>query len=168
MERFFTIGKIVNTQGLKGEVRIVPTTDNKDLFQSLDKLLIEKNSSQVTLLIEKVRFHKQFVIMKFKGIDDINEAEKYKDSVIKILENELVPLDENEYFVRDLYDLEVYTLENEFLCVLKDIILTGANDVYVIKKEGENDLLIPAIKQCIKKVDIENKTMLVELLEGLR
>ena len=118
--------------------------------------------------IENVRFHKQFVLLKLKGIDDMTAAETLKGTVVKITEDMAVPCEEDEYYIRDLYDMEVVTVEGENLGIISDVIFTGANDVYAVKNEEGKEILIPAIKDCIINVDVENNTMTVKLLEGLR
>lgn len=167
MENYFVIGKIVNTQGIKGEVRVIPTTDDINRFKLLDKVIVDKKNELVTIEIENVRFHKQFVLLKFKGIDDMTSAEKLKNFELKISSDEAIPCEEDEYYIRDLYGIKVFTEEGEDLGTLEDIIFTGANDVYLVKNQ-EGQVLIPAIKQCIINVDISEKTMIVRLLEGLR
>ncbi len=167
MEDYFEIGRIVNTQGIKGDVRVVPMTDDHTRFELLDFVYVQMRNELKKLHIEHVWYHKQFVILKFKEIGDMTEAEKYKNCLIKITPELALPLSENEFYIRDLLGLLVVTDEGEELGLLDDIIETGANDVYVVNTGGK-ELLIPAIKQCILKVDLENKKMTVKLLEGLR
>lgn len=167
MKNYFVIGKIVNTQGIKGEIRVIPTTDDINRFKLLKNITINRKDEILNFEIENVRFHKQFVLLKLKGIDDMTSAERLKNFEIKIPVEEAIPCNENEYYIRDLYDMEVFTEEDEFLGILEDIIFTGANDVYVIKN-NEKQILIPAIKQCILDVNVSKKTMIVKLLEGLR
>ncbi len=166
-KKYFEIGKIVNTQGVKGDVRVLPTTFNEKRFELLSEVeLVLKNGTR-TLEIEKVWYHKQFVILKLKGIDDMDAGEKLKNTIIRISAENALPLEENEYYIQDLYGMKVVTVDGEELGSLKDIIETGANDVYVVKN-SDTEILIPAIKQCIINVNINEKTMTVKLLEGLR
>lgn len=165
---YFTIGKIVNTQGIKGEVRVIPYTDNPERFKILDWVYVDKKGIITKYEIQNVRYHKQFVLLKFKGIDDMTSAERLKNSDLKIDEKDALPLEEDEYYIRDLYDMKVETQEGELLGEIKDIIFTGANDVYVVKNGEEKEILIPAIKKCILNVDVENRKMIVKLMEGLR
>ncbi len=169
MEDYFVIGKIVNTQGIRGDVRIVPQTDDITRFEKLKTVEIykekDKNSSRV-LTIGKVWYHKKFVVIKFKEIENMNEAEKIKDYLIKIDRKDAVPLDEDEFFIADLIGVKVITDEKEELGEIKDVITTGANDVYVIKTSGK-DILIPAIKQCVLNVDMSSRTMTIHLMKGL-
>lgn len=164
---YFVIGKIVNTQGIKGEMRVMPSTDDLDRFKLLETVFVQKKSGIEEYEVEGIRYHKQFVLLKLKGIDDMTNAEKLKGCDVKVTEDMAIPCEEDEYYIKDLYDMEVETDEGEKLGVISDIIFTGANDVYVVKGE-EKEILIPAIKQCILKVDVENKKMIVKLLEGLR
>ena len=165
---YFEIGKIVNTQGLKGELRVIPMTDDPKRFESLKTIEVFSKNQTKVYEIEQVRYHKQFVLLKLKGISDINDAEILRNSMIKIPQDMALPLEEDEYYIRDIYGLKVITNEGEDLGIIHDIIFTGANDVYIVKKENKKDLLIPAIKQCILNVDVSNKIMTVKLLEGLR
>lgn len=168
MENYFVIGNIVNTQGIKGEVRVMPSVDDIERFKLLDHVFVERRGNINEYEIENVRFHKQFVLLKFKGIDNMTDAEKLKGSLVKITEDMALPCDEDEYYIRDLYDMEVVTEDGEKLGVISDVIFTGANDVYAVKPDEGKEILIPAIKDCIINVDVENKIMTVRLLEGLR
>lgn len=168
MENYFVVGNIVNTQGIKGEIRVMPTVDDISRFKLLDHIFVDRKGSITRYDIEGVRFHKQFVLLKLKGIDDMTAAEKLKGTVAKITEDMAVPCGEDEYYIKDLYDMEVITREGESLGIITDVIFTGANDVYEVKDEKGNEILIPAIKDCILNVDVENKKMTVNLLEGLR
>ena len=165
MEQMFTIGKIVNTHGVKGEVRVLPSTDDVKRFGKLKEVKVE-NRTMTTYEIETVRYHKNFVLLKFKGIDTMNEAELLKNSLLKIDRKDALPLKKDEYYQCDLYGLRVVTDTGKDLGKLTDILMTGSNDVYVVRNE-EKEILIPAIKQCILKVDLEVGEMLVHLLEGL-
>lgn len=168
MENYFVVGNIVNTQGIKGEVRVMPTVDDVSRFELLDHIFVDRKGSIKEYEIENVRFHKQFVLLKLKGIDDMTTAETLKGTVVKITGDMAVPCEEDEYYIRDLYDMEVVTVEGEKLGIITDVIFTGANDVYAVKNDDGKEILIPAIKDCIINVDIENNTMTVKLLEGLR
>ena len=167
MDDCFIIGTIVNTQGIKGEVRVIPETFDIKRFELLEYVYVNKNSEIIKYEIEKIRYHKQFVLIKFKGIDDMTSAEKLKKCDIVIPKEMALPLEENEYYLKDLYYIDVITDIGENLGKIEDIIFTGANDVYVVRNE-EKEILIPAIKKCILNVDIKNKVMTVNLLEGLR
>lgn len=165
MENYFEIGKIVNTQGVRGEVRILPSTDDIKRFEKLKDITIYKNDKTQTLEIENIRYHKNFVICKFKNIDTMDDGEKLRNYVIRITDEQAIPLEEDEYFIRDLIGIEVFE-NNIKLGEIYDVILTGANDVYAVKTD-DKDILIPAIKQCILNIDMKNKKMEVKLLKGL-
>lgn len=167
-ENYFVIGDLVNTQGIKGEMRVVPCVDDPTRFELLDKVYIDKKGVITEYEVENIRYHKQFVLVKLKGINDMTAAEKLKGSLVKITEDMALPCEENEYYVRDLYDMNVVTDEGENLGIITDILFTGANDVYVITPEKGKDILIPAIEQVVLNVDVENKKMTIHLLEGLR
>lgn len=168
MEAMFTVGKIVNTHGVKGELKIMPSTDDPKRFSKLKEIYVYRKELKL-YDIESVRYHKNMVLIKLKGVDDMNAAELLKGATLKINRKDSLPLRKDEYYISDLYDLEVYTEEDgRFLGIIKDIIYTGSNDVYVIKnKETGKELLIPAIKQVVKSIDLEVGKMIVHLLEGL-
>ncbi len=168
MSEFFEIGKIVNTQGVRGDVRIVPTTDDIKRFKKLKEVtVVSPKKVEKTLNIEKVWFHKKFVIIKFEGVDDMNAGELLKNHTIIINRKDAIKLNKNEYFISDLYDMEVYE-DERFLGTITNIMFTGANDVYVVtNEETKKEILIPAIKQCILDVDVQDDKMLVKLLKGL-
>lgn len=168
MNDYFEIGKIVNTQGIKGDVRIIPMTDDIKRFELLKEVEIYTNKWTKTLTIERVWYHKQFVIIKFKEINSMTEGETLKESLIRIPSELALPLNEDEYYSRDLYDMSVVTENGENLGVITSIINTGANDVYEITNDKKETILIPAIKQCILNVNVQEKLMTVHLLEGLR
>ncbi len=165
---YFDIGQVVNTQGVRGEIKVIPYTDEPRRFSKLKEIVIYLNNNFYNYKIENVRYHKQFIILKLNGIDTMDLAHSLRGGVIKIPENLALPLGTDEYYIRDIYDLTVVTEDGENLGIIKDIIETGSNDVYVVKKENTKDLLIPAIKQCILNIDINSKTMTVKLLNGLR
>lgn len=171
MDDFFEIGVIAGTHGIKGVLKVFPTTDEPSRFELLKKVYVELGSEKQVFNISSVAYHKKFVLLKLKGIDDINEAEGYKGVRILIDEKDGLKLEDDEYFMRDLYDIDVYTVDNEYLGKINEIYKTGANDVYSVinpNAENKNALLIPAIKNCIIDVNIKDRKMIVKLLEGLR
>jgi len=169
MEQYFEIGKITGTHGIRGTMRVFPTTEDPSRFERLKEIIVEIRGKRETFHIQKVAFHKQFVLLTVKEITDINVAELYKNGRILIPDAMAIPLGEDEYYNRDLYGLKVVTEEGEELGEITEIFSTGSNDVYVVKKDGKGkELLLPAIKDCIKNVDLENGVMTVKLLEGLR
>lgn len=168
MEDLLKVGVITSTHGIRGEVKVFPTTDDAKRFKKLKNVILDNGKEKIDMEIASVRFFKNMVILKFKGIDDINDVEKYKKAELYVTRENAVPLKKDEYFIADLIGVEVTSDEGEALGVIDDVLQTGANDVYVIKKAGCQDLLVPAIKACIKEVDIENQKMIVHLLAGLR
>ncbi len=167
MEQFLQVGVISSTHGIRGEVKVFPTTNDPGRFQELKKVLLTTEKEQIPLEIQNVRFFKQFVIVKFKGIDHINAIEKYKGSPLLVAREDAVKLEKDEYYIADLLGMEVVTDEGE-KGVLKDVVETGANEVYVIEFENSGEILIPAIQDCILDVDVEAGKMQVHLLEGLK
>lgn len=166
-EQYITIGKIVNTQGHRGEVRVIPLTDFPERFSAMDKVLVEQ-SGQIRLMnIEKTYPHKKFIIIKFAGIDDMNAAETLKTAVLLISWAELMPLPEDEFYIFDIVGLEVFTVEGRYLGQVQEVLQTGANDVLVVEGAAQRPLLIPALKQVVRNVDLEQKKMVVCLPEGL-
>lgn len=168
MEDLLQIGVITTTHGVRGEVKVFPTTDDPMRFKKLKQVILDTGKEQIELEVAGARFFKNLVILKFKGIDNINDVEQYRQKSLYVTRENAVPLGENEYFIADLIGLKVVSDEGEELGTLSDILQTGANDVYVVSKENTPDLLIPAIRDCIRQVDIESGTMQVHLLAGLR
>ena len=168
MEDMLQVGVITQTHGIKGEVKVFPTTDDAQRFKKLKKVTLDNGKERRELEITSVKFFKNLVILKFKGIDDINEVEKYKKAALFVTRVDAVPLGENEYFIADLIGLKVVSDEGEELGTLDDVLQTGANDVYVVKNDKGEEILVPAIKDCVKNVDIEGGEILLHLLPGLR
>ena len=168
MEDLLQIGVLTTTHGVRGEVKVFPTTDDPMRFKKLKQVILDTGKEQIELEVAGARFFKNLVILKFKGIDNINDVEQYRQKSLYVTRENAVPLGENEYFIADLIGLKVVSDEGEELGDLSDVLQTGANDVYVVSKENTPDLLIPAIRDCIRQVDIENGTMQVHLLAGLR
>lgn len=167
MENMLRVGVIASTHGIKGEVKVFPTTDNPDRFKKIKQIILHTGKEELELEIEGVKFFKQFAILKFKGIDNINDIEKYKGKELYVTRENAQRLGRNEYFVADLLGVAVTADTGKTLGILKDVIETGANDVYVVEMEDKKELLIPAIKQCILNVDVEAGEMQVHLLDGL-
>lgn len=167
MEQFLQVGVISSTHGVRGEVKVFPTTDDANRFRKLKTVILDTGREYLTLEIEGVKFFKQFVILKFKGIDNINEIEKYKGRSLLVDREHAVKLKKNEYFVADMIGISVFTEDGKAFGILKDVMETGANDVYIIESPEYGEVLIPAIRQCILEVDIENQRMVIHLMEGL-
>lgn len=168
MNEYFEIGKIVNTVGVNGELKIYPTTDDAKRFGLLKTVSIMLNGALIEKAVKNVRYHRNLVMLKLDGIDDMDAANALRGGVIIIDRANALPLAENEYYLRDLLGISVSTEDGGNLGVLRDVIFTGANDVYVIRCMDGKDLLIPAISDCILTVNIEEKYMIVRLMEGLR
>lgn len=168
MEDLLQVGVITTTHGVRGEVKVFPTTDDAARFQKLKQVLLDTGKEKKELEITQVKFFKNLVILKFRGIDNINDIEIYKGRSLFVTRENAVKLEENEHFIADLIGLSVTTDEGEDLGTLEDVLQTGANDIYVVKKDRQPELLIPAIKDCILDINIEKGTMRVHLLEGLR
>lgn len=167
MEQFLQVGVISSTHGVRGEVKVFPTTDDAKRFKKLKSVILDTGRERMPLEVESVKFFKQFVILKFKGIDNINDIEKYKGKSLLVDRKHAVKLQKDEYFVADMIGMDIFTEDGTFFGVLKDVMETGANDVYVIDSKEHGEVLIPAIRQCILDVDVEQRKMVVHLLEGL-
>ncbi len=167
MEGYLEIGQIVNTNGLKGFLKVKPLTDDITRFEKLKTIYIQKAKELIGFKIQEVKYNKQSVLLKLEGIDDITEAEKYKNFYIKISKENAVELEKNSYFIVDIIGCQVYTDENEYLGNVVDVFQTGSNDVYTLKNSEGKEILIPAIKEVIKNVDIKNKKIVIHLMDGL-
>lgn len=163
---YIQVGKIINTQGIKGEVKVYPLTDNISRFDKLEKVYIGEEKTLV--YIEKNWSKKNFVILKFAGYDNINEVLKFKNEYLYIEENDKVKLEEGSYFIFDIVGCNVMDIKGNKIGVVTQVITNTGNDIYTIKDKGNNkEYLIPAVKQFIKKVDIKNKEIVIEPIEGL-
>ncbi len=167
MEQFLRVGVISGAHGLKGEAKVFPTTDDPARFKELKRVFLDTEKEKRELRIEGVKFLKKYVVLKFKGYDDINEIEEYKGKDLLVSREDAVELGEDENFIVDLIGMEVETDTGETLGTLTDVIRTGANDVYAVETPEGKEILLPAIRDCILKVDVEQKHMLVHVLEGL-
>jgi 16S rRNA processing protein RimM len=167
MESIFQVGVITTTHGIKGEVKVFPTTDDARRFKRLKEVIVDTGKEQVTLEIEGVKFFKNLVILKFKGIDNINDVEKYRKSKLLVPRKNAVRLSKDEYFIADLMGLEIRDEDGERIGTLESVLETGANDVYIIKLDDGRELLLPAIKQCVLEVDVKAGFMRIHILDGL-
>ena len=167
MEDLLQVGIITSTHGVRGEVKVYPTTDDPRRFRRLKEVVLDTGREKINLEIEGVKFFKQFVILKFKGLDNINDIEKYRQKSLYVTRKNAVRLQRDEYFIADLIGLKVKDEDGTELGTVKDVIETGANDVYEVEMADGRSLLLPAIKQCILNVDVENGMMQVHVLEGL-
>lgn len=167
MEDIFQVGVITSTHGVHGEVKVFPTTDDVKRFKKLKEVILDTGKEKLTLEIESVKFFKQMAILKFKGIDNINDVEKYRQKSLYVTRANAVRLNRDEYFIADLMGLKVLDEDEQEIGTLRDVMETGANDVYVIDMTDGRELLLPAIKQCILQVDVEAGFVKVHILDGL-
>ena len=167
MEDMLQVGVITQTHGVRGEVKVFPTTDDVNRFKKLKQVILDTGKETMPLEIQSVKFFKQFVILKFKGIDNINDIEKYKRCSLYVTREHAVALEEDEYFIADMIGMEVCTEDGSIFGTLRDVIETGANDVYVIENAEHGEVLVPAIKECIRSVDIEKGQMMIHLMDEL-
>lgn len=167
MEKQLQVGVVSSTHGVRGEVKVFPTTDDVTRFKQLKKVYLDTGREMLPLEIQNVKFFKQFAILKFKGIDNINDIEKYRGRSLWIDREDAVDLDEDEYFIADMIGMKVYTEDGAFFGTLLDVMETGANDVYIVDSEAHGEVLLPAIKECILDVDMDEERMTIHLMEGL-
>lgn len=167
MEQLFQVGVISSTHGIRGEVKVFPTTDDAERFKKLEQVILDTGKEHMVLEVQGVKFFKKFVILKFKGIDNINEIEKYKGKPLLIERKDAVKLQKDEYFIVDMIGMRVETEEDKEFGTLTDVMQTGANDVYVIEMKDGKEVLVPAIKQCIINIDQKQHVMKIHLLDGL-
>lgn len=165
----FQVGVIASTHGLKGEVNVFPTTEDPERFKKLKKVTLHTNrGEEIELDIENARFFKKFVIVKFKQFNDINEVEKFRSCALTIDRKDALKLEPGEYYCADLIGLEVFDEDDNLLGKITDVLQTGANDVYEMIKDGTDEkVYIPAIKDCVKKIDISSGKIIIHILEGL-
>jgi 16S rRNA processing protein RimM len=170
MEKWFNVGKIVNTQGLKGEVRVVSKTDFPEKRYKVGNILYLFMPNVITpieLTVKTHRSQKTFEILSFVGINDINEAEKLRDGILKVPETQLGALNEHEFYYHEIIGCHVTTTEGEEIGEVFEILSPGANDVWVIKGKAGKEILIPYIPDIVKKVDVKEKVIIIHPMEGL-
>lgn len=167
MQEYLEVGQIVNTFGVKGIVKVNPFTDDITRFEDLKKLFICKKDQMQEIEIEEVKYHKNMVLLKLKGIDDINKAERLKGLYLKIHRKDAIPLPEGTYFIADLIGLKVYADDGKLLGKVDDIYNNGSTDIYVIKDELGKQILLPGIEEVLKEINLEQEKIIVHLLKGL-
>lgn len=167
MESKLQVGVISSTHGVRGEVKVFPTTDDVKRFKRLKEVILDTGKEELVLEIESVKFFKQFVILKFKGFDNINDIEKYKTKSLYVTRANAVRLRKDEYFIADLQGLTVIDEAEQIIGTLRDVMETGANDVYIVDMTDGREVLIPAIKECILNVDIEGGKIQIHIMDGL-
>lgn len=167
MENLLRVGVISSTHGLRGEVKVYPTTDDVNRFKKLKKVILDTGREQMDLEIQGIKFFKNMVILKFKGYDSINDIEKYKGKDLLINRDQAVKLEPDENFIIDLIGLRVVTEDGKDFGTLTDVIKTGANDVYEVKTTEGKEVLLPAIHECILNVDLMEGVITVHIMDGL-
>lgn len=167
MEDLLKVGVITTTHGVRGEVKVFPTTDGPERFLDLAYVLLDTGRELKKLDIKNVKFFKNLAILKFDGVDNINDIEKYKGRDLWIPREDGQELEEDEYYIADLLGMKVVLEDGTEFGTLKDVMETGANDVYVIDSRDHGEVLLPAIRECILDVDIEQNLMTVHLMKGL-
>ena len=166
MEDFFRVGVIANTHGIRGEVKIFPTTDDVKRFDYLKEAYIDAGKEKIKVEVSSVRYFKNLVVVKFKGIDNINDIERYKGKDLLVTRENALPLEEGEYYLADIIGANVYTEDGILFGSLEDVIETGANLVYSVQHEGK-EVLLPVIDDCVKEVNVEEKKVIVHIMKGL-
>jgi 16S rRNA processing protein RimM len=172
MEKWFNVGKIVNTHGIKGEIRVISRTDFADeRYKPGNKLYIfsddHSKQSPIEVTIATHRQHKNFDLLTFEGYYNVNDVEKYKNCLLKVPESFLGELEEDEYYFHEIIGCVVETTEGEEIGKIVEILTPGANDVWVIKGKGGKEILIPFIQEVVKNVDIAAKKIIIDPMEGL-
>lgn len=167
LEQLLRVGVITSTHGIKGEVKVFPTTDDMDRFNSLKKCILDMKKEQLELEVDGVKFFKQFAILKFKGYNDINDVQTFLKKDLLVSREHAVKLQPGEFFICDLIGANVVTDDGTELGELTDIIQTGANDVYEVTRKDHSQILLPSIPQCILHKDVENGVVTVHILKGL-
>ena len=167
MTKYLEIGQIVNTFGIKGMVKVKPFTDDITRFDRLKKVYIENKTVKKEYEIEEVKYHKDMVLIKFKGIENPEQANLLRDTYLLVDRGNEEPLEEGTYYIVDMIGLDVYAEEGELLGKLEDIFNTGSNDIYVVRDELGKQILLPAISDVIKQIDMVNRKMIVHLISGL-
>ncbi len=167
MEDFLRVGVITQTHGIKGEVKVFPTTDDPRRFDDLKEVIVAMKREQPVLTVKSVKYFKQYVILQFEGYEDINLVQKFLKCDLLVTRENAIPLEKGEFFICDLVGLKVVTDEGETLGTLKDVMQTGANDVYVVDGANGKEILIPSIPECILEKNPDAGFIKVHLLKGL-
>ena len=161
------VGKIVNTHGLRGEVKVVPWTDNPEVFEDIDFVYVKKKSEYERLDVKGIKYQKNNLIVRFSQITDINMAEKYKNQVIYAEREILGELPEGVYYIADLIGLDIVTEDGEKIGTVSDVFNTGSNDIYEVKREGKKNLLLPVIDDVVLNIDVDGGKITVRMMDGL-
>ena len=166
MQKRLEIGQIVNTFGIKGELKVTPFTDDINRIDDLKKVYVKTRKDEKLYKVENVRYHKNMVLLKLEGMENPEQAELLKNAYLEIDREDAIPLEEGQYFIVDLIGLDVYTDEGKLLGKVDDIYNTGANDIYVVKDELGKQILLPGIKDVIKEVKLDDR-IIVHLIPRL-
>ncbi len=167
MEDLLQVGILSSTHGVRGEIKVFPTTDDVKRFKKNKEYILGTKNGNMDVRVESVKFFKQFVILKFEGIDTLDDILVYKGCSLYVNRAHAVKLQKDEYFIADLIDMEVFDVDDNYIGKLTDVLETGANDVYEITTEDDKTYLFPAIKECIKKVDMEKRKITAYVMPGL-
>ena len=165
---FYNVGKIVNTHGIRGDVRVMPNTDFvAERFAKGQDLYLQQAGEPLKLTVESARQHKGFILVKFVGYDNINDVQAFRDHELMVSGKDQQPLEDGQYYYHQIIGLSVKTVDGEELGTIKEILSPGANDVWVVQRDGKKDLLLPVIDDVVKDVDLDAGEVTVELMEGL-
>ena len=165
---FYNVGKIVNTHGIRGDVRVMPTTDFvAERFAKGQDLYLQQAGEPLKLIVESARQHKGFILVKFVGYDNINDVQDFRDHELMVSGKDQQPLEDGQYYYHQIIGLSVKTVDGEELGTIKEILSPGANDVWVVQRDGKKDLLLPVIDDVVKDVELDAGEVTVELMEGL-
>ena len=167
MQDYFRVGVITSPHGLKGEVKVFPTTDDATRFKNLKKCIIRTKKQEFEVEKNTCKFFKNMVILSFKEFTDINQVEGLRQAEIYVSREDAVPLQEDEYYIADVLDMDIVDESDNKLGTLKDVMQTGANDVFVVETVNEKELLLPVIKDCVLNIDYDNKKIVVRLMKGM-
>lgn len=167
MEDLLQVGAITQTHGVHGEVKVFPMTDDVNRFKKKKDYIIETKKGNIEVKVTSAKFFKQFVILKFDGYDSIESVESYKGCGLFVTRKNAVSLAKDEFFIADLIDLKVIDEEEKPFGTVKDVLQTGANDVYVVETEDGKEVLLPAIKECILQIDMDSRVMKIHIMPGL-
>jgi 16S rRNA processing protein RimM len=169
-EKWFNVGKIVNTHGIRGEVRVISKTDfAEERYEPGNTLYIFKEGSTepIEVVVESHRIHKNFDLLTFKGMHNIQDVEQFKGSLLKIDESQLSELNEGEYYFHEIIGCQMYTDQGDEIGTIREILATGANDVWIVKRKTGKDLLVPYIDDIVREINIEEKKVIITPMEGL-
>jgi 16S rRNA processing protein RimM len=170
MEKWFNVGKIVNTHGVRGEVRVISRTDFPEERYERGNTLYLFSSLQeepLPLVVKSHRRHKNFDLLTFESYDNISQVESFKGSLLKVPEEQLSELEEGEFYFHEIIECQVITVDGQEIGVVKEILSTGANDVWVVKDNTNKEHLIPFIDDVVKEVNIDDKQIIIDPMEGL-